>query len=256
MHKRFLYPVACLIFAPLLLGSPPGQQQAKQEIVKKPSKHSGLQVVTEFGVAPTESAQDQQRRRTREKRYGDILKIPLSDPGLFEDGKTETSKITFIDYVALNNPDPGGLPITSTAPIIIGTVLSGKCLINQARTYVYTDYQVRVDHVLKPNPKRELKVGDVVVGSREGGAVHFPSGHVTNLIFAGHGLPNVGSQYVLFLFEAVPNSPVPEYEIAIDSGHELKNGQAYALDDATTQYDGMDAKALLETIQKAISAKG
>ena len=27
MHKRFLYPVACLIFAPLLLGSPPGQQQ-------------------------------------------------------------------------------------------------------------------------------------------------------------------------------------------------------------------------------------
>ena len=121
---------------------------------------------------------------------------------------------------------------------------------------MYTDYQIRVDQVLKPDPKRELKVGDVVVGSRDGGAVHFPSGYVTNLIFAGHGLPNIGSQYVLFLFEAVPNSAVPEYEIAIDSGYELKSGQAYALDDATTQYDGMDAKALLETIQKAISAKG
>lgn len=28
MHKRLIYAVACLIFAPLLLGSPPGQQQA------------------------------------------------------------------------------------------------------------------------------------------------------------------------------------------------------------------------------------
>lgn len=254
--QKLLYPVACLIFSPLLLGSPPGQQQANQQLIKKPTKHSGLQLVAEFGAAPTESAQAQEHRRTREKRYGDRLPKSLADPGLLQDGQTETSQIVFVDYVTLNDPDPPGIPVTFSAPIIIGTVLSGNCFINQAHTTVYSDYQIRVDQILKSDPKRQLNVGDVVVGSRPGGAVHFPSGHVTNVVIVGQGLPEIGAHYVLFLFEAVPDSPLPVYEITIDSGYELKNGKAYSLDDSTLQYDGTDAKALLDRIQKEISSKG
>jgi hypothetical protein len=54
-----------------------------------------------------------------------------------------------------------------------------------------------------------------MIASRAGGAIHFPSDHITNFLILGRELPTVGSQYILFLFAAVPNETV--YEIAFDA---------------------------------------
>jgi hypothetical protein len=210
-------------------------------------------VTGEFETNEIESPQDQERRHIREKRYGDFLPQPLIDPGATVDGQAETSHLSFIDYVTLgNSQDPPGIPASLSTAVVVGTIVGGKCFINKAHTFVYTDYQVKVDQILKPDLAANLTVGGFVTAARPGGTVHFPSGHVRNVLNVGHGLPEIGAQYVLFLWKAIPN--LPEYEILINSGYQLRSGRAYALDDANSEYDDLDAGALLEKIQKSVTA--
>ena len=76
---------------------------------------------------------------------------------------------------------------------------------------------------------------------------------MTNFLTAGNGLPEVGSQYVLFLWRSIPTSP--EYEIIFYSGYQLKNGRVYSLDDVNSQYVGVDATVFLDEVRKAIASQ-
>jgi len=257
MLKRLPYLMLMLFLAILAvsLRASAGQQnlqqiQQQKDRLRKPSRHSGLPVLGEFKANETEPPQDEERRQIREKRYGDHLP-PITDPGPTIKGQTESTRVTFIDYVTGNSTDPNGIPASVSTAVVVGTILSGKCFVNKAHTFVYTDYQVRIDQVLKLDPTTNLTVGDSVTASRDGGAIHFPSGHVTNFLHMGQGLPEVGSQYVLFLWRSIPN--LPEYEIIINSGYQLKDGRAYALDDANSGYDNSDANVLIGKIQTAIA---
>jgi hypothetical protein len=227
-------------------------QPDKDRYTKKPSKHSGLAVVGEFERQP-EAPQDDLRREVREKRYGDFLPKPIADPGALVGGKSETTNISFIDYVTLgNSPDPHGIPVSVSTAVVIGTILGGNSFLNKNHTFVYSNYQVRIDEILKPDATGNLTVGSQVVGARPGGAIRFPSGHVTHFLNAGHGLPEIGSQYILFLWKAIPN--LPEYEIVFASGYHLKNGRVYPLDDMNEEYDAMSAPVFLDILKRAIVA--
>jgi hypothetical protein len=233
--------------------APSGAAQTKQakpdEPLRRPSKHSGDPIVGEFAATP-ESAPEHEKRKQREDRYGDFLPQPLADPG-----QSETSNLTFVDYVKLGpSSDPPGIPASESTAVVVGTVLGGKCFTNAAHTFVYTVYLVKIDLVLKPDRSANLEDGGVVTASRPGGTIHFPSGHLTNVLNFGHGMPKIGTQYVLFLWRSIPN--LPEYEIVIDSGYELNNGRAYPLDDANSQYEGVAADVLLTKIRSAIATKG
>lgn len=218
----------------------------------RPSKHSGLPVVGEFQAKETESSEERQHREMREQRYGDHLPKPLVDPGKLVNGQQETSRLSFIDYVKPGVSESEiGIPVSDSTAIVIGTVASGKCFINSDRTFVYTDYQVKLDQILKPDAGRNLQIGDTVTASRPGGAIHFPSGHVTNVLNVGHGLPEIGAQYILFLWRAIPE--FDEYEIIIDSGYDLKDGRVYALDDANMRFDGLDGPKFIDRIRTMIS---
>lgn len=266
-HRRTIISLIVSVFALGVgaQGSAGGQTQSQQSEPdkdigqRKPSRHSGLPVVGEFERQP-ESSADEARRQVREKQYENFstrLFTPYGDPGALADGATESTISTLIDYVssvpvAGAHQDPPGIPVSGTA-VVIGTVLSGNSFISKNRTAVYSDYQVRIDEVLKQGPTRTLAVGDQVVASRPGGAIHYPSGHRTNFLMIHHGLPEIGSQYILFLWKAVPN--LPEYEIGFDSGYQLKNGRVYALDEINEQYyDSMSAPVFLDLVKKAIAA--
>ena len=236
-------------------GQTPQTQQDNDVGRRKPSRHSGLPVVGEFERQPEPDA-DEARRQIREKQYGDRRPTPITDPGALLNGEPESTTLTIIDYgmsaVPGTHQDPPGIPVSNTA-VVIGTVLSGKTFINKNHTTVYSDYQVRLDEILKPDPTANLAVGDQVVASRPGGAIHFPSGHTTYVFNYGHGLPEIGSQYILFLFKTIPN--IPAYEIAFVSGYQLKNGRVYPLDAANEQYyDAMSASVFLDIVKKAIVA--
>jgi hypothetical protein len=222
--------------------------------LKKPSAYSGLPVVGEFQETQVEAAPDRERRKIREKRYSVTHQPrPVGDPGLFVDGQSETTNLRFIDYVAVGkSSDPSGIPVFVSSAVVVGTILSGKCFVSADHNYVYTDYQIKVDQILKQDAGAGLSVGDELVAAREGGAVHFPSGHVTNFLTVGHGLPEIGSKYILFLGKPVPS--LPEYEIMFDAGYQLESGRVYPLDDVNSKYVGVDVAVFSDEVQKAIAA--
>jgi hypothetical protein len=254
MKQIFLMSMALACSAAAWGQTVPAQTQQTKPDERKASKFSGVPVVGEFQAA-SEPEGDKVRRQERERRYS-ATHDPgrIEDPGLLVGGQKEHTAFIFIDTIIVGKPiDPPGIPVTGIHTIVIGTVVSGKCFVAADHTHVYTDYSVKVDQVLRQDPTANLNVGDVVVAAREGGAVHFPSGHVTNILVAGRGLPEIGSQYILFLWKPIPE--FPEYEMVPEAGgYQVKNGRVYPLDDVNSQYVGVEAPIFLDEVRKAIAA--
>lgn len=220
-----------------------------------PSPHSGPPIMGEFQRNnQLEAASDQVRRPLREEKYGKLLLTPLTDPGKLADGQAESTNLTYINYVAVNDKDPHGIPASRSNAVVVATILSGKCYINSNHDYVYTDYNIRIDQILKQDTATILTVGSQAVASKPGGAIHFPSGHVTRVFISGHGLPAVGSQYILFLSKSNPN--FPEYDMVFASGYELKNNHVFPLDNMNSEYENMAASQFIDLTKQAIAASG
>lgn len=253
--QKLLFPVACLIFAPLLLGSPPGAwaQNAsptppKPDQPVKPSKYSGALPRGEFQDNQIETVPDQERRQLRETRYKNTYPEieDSAESNLTAPGAKETI-VVITDYVGPNDP----LPVSRSAAVVVGTILSGKAFVSKDRTYVYSDFQVHVDQVLKEDPQTNLVVGGRMVVSRGGGSIHFPSGRVKDYINHGEGMPAVGSQYLFFLVR--PDISEPEYEVIIGGAYELRNGIVHPLDDDNmAEFDNTSESALMSKVRAAI----
>jgi hypothetical protein len=136
--------------------------------------------------------------------------------------------------------------------MVNGTVLRGKAFVSSDRTYVYSDYQVRVDRVLKQDRFASLAVGEQIVVLRGGGTIHFLSGRIRNYINQGEGFPAIGSQYLFFLGK--PNFPEHEYEQIIGSLYQLDGGEVHPLDDEQVgAFDHMNQTVSLSTVEQAIA---
>jgi hypothetical protein len=261
---RFQLAVLVLAFFALTARAqtPADKQQADLEKdrytaagdLRKTSVYSGLPVIGEFQPQQQEPAADYTRRQIREQRYSaSSLRRRIVDPGSPVGGLAESSHLRFINSVTIGpSPDSRGIPASVATAVVTGTILSGKCFLNSDQKFVYTDYLLKIDQVLKQDPMPNFKVGAQITVSRPGGAVRFPSGHVKNFLYPGQGFPAIGSQYILFLWKAIPN--LPEYEILSDSGYELKSGRVYPLDDCNLEYEDMSSPVFLDLVHKAIAA--
>ncbi|HYT06559.1 MAG TPA: hypothetical protein VEL77_02825 [Rugosimonospora sp.] len=256
---------------PQLPASPRPQAATPQETIQRqrasevksllPSRHSGWATMGEF-EDKTESPERRQHRLLRESHLGRLSPIssePYNDPGLLVDGQPETIGVVFIDYVVVQKlgtenavPELRGIPASMSNAVIVGTILSGKSFMSSKHDNVYSDYQIRVDQILKPDNSANLAVGQQLIASRTGGKIHFPSGHITNFYIAGRGLPKIGSQYILFLIK--PASDLPEYRIGFPAGYEITNAHVYPLDDVNQEYEGMSEQAFLGIVRDAIAA--
>jgi hypothetical protein len=218
---------------------------------KKPTKYSALPAKGEFQDNQfVELAPDQDRRVVRESRYKNTYQ-EIADPADTSAGPQEDNVLQISDYAQPLDP----FPVARSAAILVGTVLSGKAFVSKDRTYVYSDYQVRLDQILKNDPSANLAVGGQFVASRGGGTIHFPSGRVRNYTNAGEGFPAIGSQYLFFLVK--PNFPEPEYEVIIGAIYELRNGKVYPLDDSQLGlFDGMSEPVFMAKVEQAIAQNG
>ena len=224
------------------------QQSRLKDDDKKPTKYSDVPAKGEFQNQSSELASDQDRRVIRESRYKntypeitDPANSPNTQPG-------EDAVLRIVDYVGLLDP----FPVAPSAAIVVGTVLSGKAFVSKDRTYVYSDYQVRVDRVLKQDASASLAVGEQIVVSRGGGAINFPSGHIRDYLNNGLGFPAIGSQYLFFLGK--PNFPEHEYEQIIGSLYQLSGGKVHPLDtDQLPLFDDMSDVVFLSKVEQAIT---
>jgi hypothetical protein len=219
------------------------------------TRHSAHPPVGEFGEVTTESPEARQRRLIRENLNKGLYRKRIEDPGSrVVNGQAESQNLTFIDSVRIlkpgEHPDPPALPVSSTA-IVIGTVTTAKAFVSEDRTFVYSDYQIHICEVLKPDPNRAIPIGDQITAWATGGSIHFPSGHIKHFIISGRGFPEIGTQYLFFLRRA--DSNVDAY--AISTAFEIKDGVVHPLDDGqhAAQFDGMPATDFLNLVRAAIS---
>jgi hypothetical protein len=215
----------------------------------KPSRYSAELPKGEFQDKQIEMVPDQDRRQLRESRYSGAYP-EIRDPA--DSNPTGPAKQTIYvitDYADKTDP----LPASRSAAVVIGTVLSSKAYVSKDRTYVYSDFQVRVDEVLKQDPQTNLAVGGQMVASRGDGTIHFPSGRVNDYVNHGEGMPAIGSQYLFFLVR--PNIAEPEYEVIIGGAYELKNGMVHPLDDFNMELDNTSAQEVISKVRAAVGAK-
>jgi hypothetical protein len=228
--------------------SPPQLKSGEAaESLKKPTKYSALPAKGEFQDNQfVELAPDQDRRVVRESRYKDTYQ-EITDPAdTGVPGPGEDYVLLISDYAAPLDP----FPVARSAAIVVGTVLGGKAFVSKDHTFVYSDYQVRVDQVLKADPN--LTVGGLLVAMKQGGTIRFPSGHVRHFLNNGHGMPAIGAQYLFFLLRP---DPVLEYEMAVGAVYELRNGRVCPLDDISNEFDGVSESDFLGKVQAAIAAQ-
>ena len=235
------------------------QAQQSNKGIFLPSKHSGAPPsVGQSEGDGLESPVQRQHRRNREEHLGQLNPFSgeaIADPG----GQDESVELLFINEIAVRKPgtedlipEPHGIPAWGSNFVIVGTVLDGQSHMNDKHNYVYTDYRIQIDQIIKADKANPLTVGQQLTASRTGGRIRFPSGHISNFYIQGRGLPKVGSQYVLFLIK--PTADLPEYRIAFPSSYELKDGKVYPLDDVNQEFEGFSANALLKIVRETIEA--
>jgi hypothetical protein len=246
MIKRLPYLIPLLfLHGAWAQNAPPKPDHDKSP---KPSRYSAALPKGEFQDNQIELAPDQDRRQLRESRYKGAYP-EIKDPA--DSNPTGPKETIYVikDYAQPIDP----FPVSRSAAVVIGTILSTKAFVSKDRTYVYSDFQVRVDQVLKQDPQANLVVGGRMVASRGGGTIHFPSGHTKDYVNHGEGMPAIGSQYLFFLVK--PDIPEPEYEIIIGGAYELRNGKAHPLDDFNMDLDNTSESELMSKVRTATGAK-
>ena len=222
------------------------------------TKHSGRPPKAEFGQIQAASQEERTRRRIRESLRENYYRRQIADPGTKEvNGEAETMLLAFIDEVTLlepgQRPDPAGLPVSNTA-VVVGTVIGAKAVVNQDNTFVYSDYQTRIDEVLKADPNVKITTDELITTWRLGGSLHFSSGHIQHFVIAGRGFPEIGTQYLFFLRR--PDPRMDAYEIM--TAYALKDDVVLPLDDLGSFPGGPEAmkkEQFLKLVRSAISTQ-
>ena len=204
-------------------------------------------------VSNTRSYQD------RRDRYPvvEAEETELSDP--IKKAKLKKQKQRYNKDAPFTNPGPNdeelafrpewqfnfpALPIAKSEAIVIGEVLKGEAHRSDNKMNVFSNFEVRVDQVLKGN----LNVGNVINIERIGGFVKYPSGRKVLFRLSGNGMPGIGSRYVFFL-------NVVDEDYTILTAYELLTEGVMPLDNSAQfqVYQGMSEISFLATLREAIS---
>lgn len=147
------------------------------------------------------------------------------------------------------------LPVSESDLIIMGEVTDAQAYVLEDKTWVYSEFTIRVDEILKNTGNVMLTKGSSLVADRDGGRVRFPSGHITLQYIAGQGMPRAGGRYALFL-----TRDGREQSTHILTGYELRGGHVFPIDNPAggqhpiaTAYRGAEESAFLNDLRAAIA---
>jgi hypothetical protein len=163
---------------------------------------------------------------------------------------TEASKMISIqDEWDIGLP---ALPVSQSGIIVVGEVVDAQSYLSESKDWVYSEFTVRVEEVLKNASGVTLTKGSSLDVNRDGGRVRFPNGQVTLQYTVGQGMPRPGERYALFLtFDA------QDQDAHILTGYELRGGRVFPLDHLSAPeaagYRGADEQTFLNNLRAAIA---
>jgi len=144
------------------------------------------------------------------------------------------------------------LPTAQSSAIVVGEVATAQAYLSEDTKGVSTEFNVKIEEVLKNDGSIATSPGNMLTIERLGGRVKLPDGTIGQYWVAGQEMPKVGQRYVMFL-----KSDSPEQAPTILTGYAIRNGLMAPLDEAVGTFQGYQGKAeatFLNELREAIAA--
>jgi hypothetical protein len=189
-------------------------------------------IVEEQEAEPSDPVKKARLKKQKQRFDKDA---PFTNPG------PKDEELAFRPESQFNFP---ALPVIKSDVIVIGQVLTAEAHRSNNKMNVYSNFEVRVDEVLKGN----LDVGNVINIQRIGGFVKYPSGRKVLFRLSGNGMPGIGARYVFFL-------NVVDEDYAILTAYELAAEGVLPLDNSAQfqVYKGVSEISFTATLRDALS---
>ena len=162
----------------------PLSQDLRRRTIPLYDREDRYPVVEADEVEPTDPAK-QAKLRKQKQRYDKIS--PFSRPGPTD------SEISFLPEGQFDFP---ALPVAKSDVIVVGEVLTADAHRSENKLTVFSNFEVKVEEVLKGN---NLTAGKVINIQRLGGFVNYTNGRKVLFRLVGNGMPAVGARYAFFL---------------------------------------------------------
>jgi hypothetical protein len=152
------------------------------------------------------------------------------------------AEVAFLPEMQFDFP---ALPVSKSDVIVIGEVSNAEPHRSENKLNVFTNFEVRVDEVLKGS---NLSAGSIINVQRIGGFVKYPDGRKVLFRLMGNGMPAVGGRYAFFL-----NSVDEDYVII--TGYELGADGVMPLDNSRQfeRYLGETETDFIKALREAVS---
>jgi len=234
------------------------KQQGEWKVVVKKVEENG-DPIADYNSSESNNTPENNLRKNKKAKYD--LKTPDLKP---EDAKrlelNDNSEPVVISAPWIHAPKLPALPIIQDGFIVIGEVTDAQAFLSKNKTSIYSEFNFKVQDVLKQNAEQSVKTDDTITIERIGGKVTLPSGKLLHRLSDGKPLPKVGMRYLMFLkYDSETNSSY------ILTGYKLEAGKVTPLDGTGVddkivesyenfqQYDGVDEDSFLNTVRNAIS---
>lgn len=211
-----------------------------------------ITIITAVGaIFITTSSQSQSKTARQQKLEQDIPTVDINAPDVahpqesrlrkkrgqkYNTGsplKDEANPRNEILELPLTHAKPKiALPVTQSDAIVIGTIADAQAFLSDDKSYVYSEFAVKVEEILKNVSSTKLNPTDLIITERSGGAVRFSSGKTKRLGNFGEGFPAKQKRYLLFL----KRNELGE-DFFILTGYKLQDGKVTPLDDSDEYED-------------------
>jgi hypothetical protein len=225
---------------------PVQQRDLKEEREKKERKlkkdFDNLPVADYEPMQPdnisTQSTRQQSVRHIRNARY-DGFPIPIQE----EVGGVEKVLHTH----SMGDFPP--IPTLKSDVVIIGEVTGTQAFLSNDKSFVYSEYTVRIKEILKGANQPPVSSTELITVERLGGAVRFPSGRIQKYRESDYGTPLTGHEYIFFLkYDDVGQT------FSLLTAYELIDGRALALDNSGrfSEYKDVPDEVILNAVREAV----
>ena len=214
-------------------GSATPQRDVRRTAVPIYERDERYQVVDFNEPEPTDPVKKAKLKK-QQQRYG--KDSPFSHPG------PNHGEVAFLPEWQFNFP---ALPVTQSDAIVIAEVLNAEAHRSEVKLNVFSNFEVRVDEVLKGS---NLTAGSVINVQRIGGFVKYPDGRKVLFRLMGNGMPAVGGRYAFFLKNLEEDySIITGYELGADGVMPLDNSRQFE------RYLGQNENDFLQALRDAVS---
>ncbi|HJP91856.1 MAG TPA: hypothetical protein VJ875_07865 [Pyrinomonadaceae bacterium] len=186
-------------------------------------------------------------RSRKSKKYNNKSVSKISD----------ASNVLFVTNETLSNLS--ALPVDKSLIVLLGEISDAKAYLSEDKTAVHSEFEVRIQAVLKNSTKQVLSAGESIAAERFGGRVRLPCGKLFIAAVDNQDMPRVGGKYLLFLTNDFIGGKHSDEDFNILMGYELKGGKVFPLDRTSSnhpivRYNEKDESTLLTDLSSLLGS--